>query len=102
MTAKREFVRPRDVGEAARSDPELLKALREDPVATLEGIRSPLETDKLVYRMVVLFLGAALLVSLGVSAYLAAVNKDVPQFVVAAGSGALGALAGLLAPSPGR
>lgn len=102
MTAKRRFATPRDVGAAARQDAELLDALRNDPATTLEEIQSPLETDKLVYRLVVVFLGIALLASLGIATYLAITNRELPEFVVAVGSGALGALAGLLAPSPKR
>jgi hypothetical protein len=62
----------------------------------------PLEGDPWIYRIVVLVLGVAIL---GVIASALALTltdgKDaVPDVLIAIGTGALGALAGLLAPSP--
>jgi hypothetical protein len=91
------------VGElAARvaADPELQKALKENPVQALSSLAAPLRSDAMIYRMVVAALGLTLMVAaIGVIA-LAFFEKAIPDSVVAFGSGCVGALAGLLAPSP--
>jgi len=58
--------------------------------------------DPLIYRMTVGILGAVMLIGAFGAIYLQAVNTDVPALLVALGSGAAGALAGLIAPSPAR
>jgi uncharacterized integral membrane protein len=62
----------------------------------------PLETDPWIYRIVVIVLGLVMLTGAGGSIALALVPtaKDVPTILIALGSAAVGALAGLLAPSP--
>jgi hypothetical protein len=75
----------------------------------LEQARSPLESDKWIYRIVVGALGVAILSCLVFSFLLmwhhvgSNANGDVtiPEIFLAIGSAAVGALAGLLAPSPG-
>jgi hypothetical protein len=57
--------------------------------------------DAWVYRMVVGFLGAAIiLVIVSYTVYALIGTNNVPDGLVAIGSAAIGALAGLLAPSP--
>jgi hypothetical protein len=65
--------------------------------------------DVVIYRMVVLILGlvtiaatiGALFCEIGaLFCEMSAGKHEIPQFLTALGSGALGALAGLLAPSP--
>ncbi len=61
-----------------------------------------MQTDVWIYRIVVAALGLAVLVSL-VGAIILAVwenDSETPQVLTAIGSAAVGALAGLLAPSP--
>ncbi len=70
-------------------------------------LSTPLDTDKWIYRSVVWFLGAAVLTSLSFTFYLYAQSSTptdlkMPDIFLAIGSAALGALAGLLAPSPAR
>jgi uncharacterized membrane protein YczE len=62
-----------------------------DPVVQTEPA-----TDRWIVRAVVVLLGAVLLLGIGVGAYLAAVEKPLPDFIVAATSGALGALSAVL------
>jgi hypothetical protein len=63
--------------------------------------RDPLENDVWIYRMVVAMLGAVLIIAtLGGLVIAMAGKGPIPEMVVALGSGAAGALAGLLAPSP--
>jgi hypothetical protein len=56
--------------------------------------------DKVFYRYVILILGAAVIISLLGGLALAYLKMDIPQFIVAVGTTALGAIAGILAPSP--
>ncbi|MGA9098396.1 MAG: hypothetical protein WB392_05635 [Methanotrichaceae archaeon] len=56
--------------------------------------------DKEFYRGVLLILGAAVIIATIGGLALTFNSKDVPQFIVAIGTTALGAIAGLLAPSP--
>ena len=84
-------------------DPELAELFKKDPVKALQNLASPLQTDVVVYRLVVGFLGASVLIALIGAIILAAlVRGEPPQVLVALGSAAVGALAGLLAPSPPR
>jgi hypothetical protein len=81
-------------------DPTIAEEFKADPVAALEKHFRPLDTDPVIYRVVVIALGAAVLVALIGAITLSSVGKDIPDVVTALGSAAVGALAGLLAPSP--
>jgi hypothetical protein len=61
---------------------------------------TPLQTDRWIYRIVVGALALTLVSSLGGAVYLQAEGKEIPDILTALGSGALGGLAGLLAPVP--
>lgn len=89
------------------SSPQLQNEFKIDPVEAIKKIeqQSPLDTDVWIYRMVVFFLGATIMIIiLGVVILLGKdqINndKEVPTVLTAIGSAAIGALAGLLAPSP--
>lgn len=67
----------------------------------------PLESDCWIYRIVVLALGATVLIVVGGAVALAFAHNGtgdvkIPEVLTAIGSAAVGALAGLLAPSPGK
>jgi hypothetical protein len=88
-----------------RSTAEIPEAPKRELIERLESLPRPLETDPWIYRMVVLFLGLTVLVTVLGGIILTWVggtsqNFQIPQGVVAIGSAAVGALAGLLAPSP--
>jgi hypothetical protein len=91
-----------------KGDPNAITELRNDPISALEKFvdKAKAETpvyyqDKWVYRLVVSALGMIILVA-GVGAIiLVASDKTTPEILIALGSAAVGALAGLLAPSPG-
>lgn len=55
--------------------------------------------DNQFYRIVALFLGATVVLCVIGAIYLAYAEKDIPDALVALGSAAVGALAGLFAPS---
>ncbi len=61
---------------------------------------SALKSDKWVYRLVVIFLGLAIIGGLTATFFLSMEKLDVPEIFLAIGSAGVGALAGLLAPSP--
>lgn len=83
--------------------PEDVKKQLEDKV---EKVKSPLDTDVVIYRIVVASLGLAVLFCLFFSFFITLQNTDpntkidMPEIFLAIGSAAVGALAGLLAPSP--
>lgn len=92
------------VGElAARvaASPELAAKIKSDPATAIAGVAAPLQTDVWIYRMVVGALGGTvLIVAIGAIALALVTKTDPPQLLTALGSAAVGALAGLLAPSP--
>jgi hypothetical protein len=85
-------------------DPQLAEQLRADPAKTLAGLAAPLQAvpnDVWIYRIVVGALGLAVLIAI-TGAIVLAFNgvTEPPAVLTALGSAAVGALAGLLAPSP--
>jgi len=91
----------------AECGPQVKKEIVDKVQEIKERIESPLVTDKWIYRCVVWFLGFAILACLFFTFYLSVVHTgtsdiQVPDIFLAIGSAAVGALAGLLAPSPTR
>lgn len=74
--------------------------LQEKADAAKEATTPAYVSDKLVYRIVVAALAAALLIAIAGAVGLAFDGKTVPSVLVAVGSAALGALAGIFTPSP--
>jgi hypothetical protein len=73
----------------------------------IQDARTPLHTDRWIYRVVVSVLGAAVLATIIGGIALVIIgrgeqNMQLPDGIVAIGSAAVGAIAGLLAPSPAR
>lgn len=86
-------------------DPALQTQLKNDPAGTLQQFASVIDTDKWIYRVVVSCLGLAILAIIsGVIIMMlrpnGATDANIPTVLTALGSAAIGALAGLLAPSP--
>lgn len=88
-------------------NPELQEEFKNNPVEAAKKIeqKSPLDTDVWIYRIVVFALGATLIaIIVGVLLLMGSDvikdDKSVPTILTAIGSAAIGALAGLLAPSP--
>lgn len=103
----------RRFAERLSQDPDLQKRMKDNPVQTVKDAAAdarptPLTSDVMIYRSVVIFLGFAVLVSILGAIVLAwhyrcdATIKEPPQILTAIGSAAVGALAGLLAPSPSQ
>lgn len=85
------------------ASPTLINQLKDDPVGTLQTIAEtapPLQTDVMIYRIVVFALGVVIVSAMGGAILLSVYGKPIPETLTALGSGALGAMAGLLAPTP--
>ena len=92
-----------DLAELVRADPELQAEVKKDPVEVLERLSRPLEHDLWIYRIVVGTLSFSILAVIIASTVIVLTqDADVPDVLVAIGTGAIGALAGLLAPVPSR
>jgi len=94
-----------DLKRELQLSPELQKQFREDPVKAIQQYENPLDEDKWVYRIVVLSLGLTIfsivvgvIVLVGMDKITS--DKTVPTLLTAVGSAAIGAMAGLLVPSP--
>jgi uncharacterized integral membrane protein len=93
--------------DAFKENPDLIDQIRNNPdsgvsQAFREAHKYSLTEDKLIYWIVVSVLSIVLLVVVVAAALLAAFKTEVkiPSEIIALASAALGALAGLLAPSP--
>jgi hypothetical protein len=96
-----------ELAESAASNPDLKNKLQTDPVGTLQQVATTAAgvPNTPVYKIVVAALGLTVLISLiGAIALAWRVNPgtavETPAIITALGSAAVGALAGLLAPSP--
>ena len=92
-----------DLAELVRTDPDLQAEVKKDPVEALERLSRPLESDLWIYRIVVGTLAFSILAVIVASTVIVLTQEaDVPDVLVAIGTGSIGALAGLLAPVPSR
>ena len=67
----------------------------------LQKLSTPLQSDRWIFRLVVAFLGVSVLLTIILGFYLSIKTAaTIPEGLIALGSAAVGALAGLLAPSP--
>ncbi|MFA5451069.1 MAG: hypothetical protein WC231_03650 [Dehalococcoidales bacterium] len=90
-------------------EPNYLEQIKEEPEKTnkvIEEVKKKAEEqaragipDTGVYRMVVCFLGIVAVAAIIGSIILVGIKTDVPDALIALGSAAVGALAGLLSPS---
>jgi len=85
-----------------QQNPAMRAQLMENPEETMGAIAagSPLQKDVTIYRIVVLTLGLTLMAGMLGALILGFYGKEIPAEATALGSAAVGALAGLLAPSP--
>ena len=100
--------------DTIRNSPELKEQLLKDPEGFIDKLESPI-LDKGVFLTVVYIVGAALFICIVVAAIISLspgqvvndpdgnpvlLQKEINNFFVMIGSASIGALAGLLAPSP--
>lgn len=106
---------PRSADELVKRaivEPGTLAAIQRDPIPALQQLarevvrdvpqNRPLETDTVLYRMVVGSLGVVSVSSVLGVIVLAALTRGIPETLTALGAAAIGCLGGLLAPSPMR
>lgn len=98
-----------DFKETLSNSNKLQEEFKTDPVQALNNfeVRNPKETDSWIYRIIVIMLGLsiiAIIVGLILLAFWDRRNPDSQLITIFAtiSSGAIGALAGLLAPSPNK
>lgn len=91
-----------ELSNRLRENPDLARAFGQDPTTALDAMTRGALPNTLVYRIVVSFIGAALLISLLGAIALVVINPsaDVPDILISAASASVGALSGLLAPQP--
>jgi pheromone shutdown protein TraB len=97
-----------DFKSTLNNNHKLQQEFRDNPIQAVNSIevKNPKETDVWIYRLVVLTFGFAVVVIISGLIALALNNIQVKnEFITiftAISSGAIGALAGLLAPSPNK
>jgi hypothetical protein len=91
------------------SDPEFKTEFQKDPNAAVKkavarSTEHPLNTDKWIYRMVVMALGISLLIMVVFLSLQLGPTKaiEIPDVFISIISAIVGAISGLLAPSPVR
>jgi hypothetical protein len=83
------------------TDPSLPADQKVKLLESLQKLLTPLQSDRWIFRLVVAFLGLAVLITIVGGFYLSIKTAAIiPEGLIALGSAAVGALAGLLAPSP--
>jgi hypothetical protein len=83
------------------TDPSLPADQKVKFLGSLQKLATPLQSDRWIYRLVVAFLGLTVLLTILGGFYLSIKTAaTIPEGLIALGSAAVGALAGLLAPSP--
>lgn len=95
-----------EVKKYLEDNPIKREAFIKDPIGELdkvvkEAAKPAYFSDKWIYRYVAISLGVAVLIAAAGAILLAWANKTVPDLLVAVASGAVGALAGLFAPTRG-
>lgn len=89
-----------DLAARVHRDPTLAARLKEDPAGELSRIaKEPVyKSDRWIYRIVASVLGLIGLIAVVGAILLAFAGSEIPDVLVALGSAAVGALAGLFNP----
>ncbi len=93
--------------ELLSTSPEIQEEFKEDPQKAIQQFSDSPIPDNWIYRIVVGSLGLVILIiTFGIVWRVASgddlEDKNIPTILTALGSAAIGALAGLLAPSPAK
>ncbi len=90
-----------ELTQRVSNDPSLPADQKIKFLGDLQKLATPLQSDRWIYRLVVVCLGASVLLTIVGGFYLSIKTAaTIPEGLIALGSAAVGALAGLLAPSP--
>ena len=79
---------------------EKVKIIDQIRKAKDEATRGPLDWDVWIYRIAVLVLGFVVLAAVVGAIWLNLADKSIPELLIALGSASVGAIAGLLSPTP--
>jgi hypothetical protein len=88
------------LAQELQKNDDLASRFKENPALAAAAVAQQAIPDTLIYRMVVGALGLALLMTVVAAVILSWAGKTMPDMLTAIGAGSLGALAGMLAPSP--
>jgi hypothetical protein len=88
--------------EQVSKNSHLTEKSQENHDEPASNVGTPLQTDRWIYRIVVGALALTLVSSIGGAVWLQSNEKDIPEILIGLGTGALGGLAGLLAPTPSK
>jgi hypothetical protein len=91
-----------ELSEQVSIDSALPEKSKENHDDSAFNVGTPLQTDRWIYRIVVGALALALVSSIGGAVWLQSNDKAIPEILIGLGTGALGGLAGLLAPTPSK
>jgi hypothetical protein len=92
----------RTTASLVSGDPSIPDETKVKILDALQAIPTPLQTDRWIYRLVVCFLGLTVIGTVAGGFIITGKSaQSIPEGLIALGSAAVGALAGLLAPSPG-
>ena len=93
-----------DVVARIAQDPQFKADVQANPEAAIAKVAAPLplQNDNWIYRIVVASLGAIILITVLGAIFLTYYGKALPEGIIALAAASVGALAGLLAPSPSR
>lgn len=89
----------RELAVRVAQDPQLADEIKQDPAGTIARVAAPVPNTT-VYKIVVTALGLAIIIAMIGAITLTYYGKGNPEMLTAIGSAAVGALAGLLAPTP--
>jgi hypothetical protein len=89
----------KELAEKVAQDPQLAAKIQANPITALADLAA-IPDDVWIYRIVVVALSLTVLITLIGAFYLTSKEMALPEGILALGSAAIGALAGLLAPSP--
>lgn len=91
-----------ETSKSVSLDSELITQNQESPDEPMTNLGTPLQTDRWIYRIVVSALALTIVSCIGSAVWLQSQDKEIPEILTGLGTGALGGLAGLLAPTPSK
>lgn len=101
MSGKSEIKKVAGVIDGVIANEQIPDPVKREIISLINNYDAPLMTDPWIYRIVVLSLGLTVLGTVLGGFFLVSTSAAaMPEGLIALGSAAVGALAGLLAPSP--
>lgn len=91
-----------EISKLVSQNAKLIAENQNNPDEPIANVRTPLQTDRWIYRIVVSALTFTIVSCIGSAVWLQSQDKEIPEIITGLGTGALGGLAGLLAPTPSK